>query len=165
MSKRFIVTDEEKIRIREMYLLEDSGKKDDRKFCHSGNVKSLEEIVGDDETENYVQGVKIRKKGINSLVDKIELLKSLRSLENINDGGIHLASNVMNNLKAYKPYNYFDETKKECTRAMDKIIELYKEHEHGEDLVRDLEKVYADRQLAPRAKEFIKQSIMIVKGK
>lgn len=165
MSKKFTLTDEEKRRIRKMYLLEDSEKKDDRKFCHSGNVKSLEEIVGDDEAEDYVQGVKLRKKGVNGLVDKIELLKVIRNIDGVDDGGEHLAHGVMNDLKAFKPYNYFDETKKECNRVMDKIIELYKENEHGEELVKDIENIYGKSYISPRAKEFLKHSLNIIRGK
>ncbi len=70
----------------------------------------------------------------------------------------------MNHLKAFKPYNYFDETKKECGSAMDKIIELYKENEHGEELVKDIEKVYGLSYLDPRAKEFLKHGMSIIKG-
>jgi hypothetical protein len=70
----------------------------------------------------------------------------------------------MNTLKFYKPYNYFDENKKECNRAMDKIIELYKENEHGEELVRDIEKVYGMQHHSPRAKEFLKHALGMIKG-
>ena len=62
------------------------------------------------------------------------------------------------------PYNYFDETKKECNRVMDKIIELYKENDNGEELVKDIEKVYAMNHLSPRAKEFMKHSLGFIKG-
>lgn len=164
MKGKFVVTDEEKVRIRKMYLLEDSEKKDDKKFCHSGNVKSLDEIVGDDEADDYIKGVKIRKRGINGLADKIELLKTLRIHPDITDGGENLAYTIMNDLNAFKPYNYFDETRNECSRAMDKIIELYKENEHGEELVKDLEKVYSNHHLKPRAKEFIKHCLEMIKG-
>ena len=82
----------------------------------------------------------------------------------ISDGGEHLAYSVMNQLKAYKPYNYFDETKKECNKVMDKIIELYKENEHGEELVRDIEKAYAMSNVSARAKEFLKHSLGMIKG-
>ena len=159
MSKRFIVTEQEKDTIRKMYLQED--KKEDRKFCHSGNVKSLEEIMGDDEAEDYIEGVKLRKKGVNGLADRLELLKTLRLHPKITDGGEHLAFEIMNCLKSFKPYNYFDETKKECNNAMDKIIELYKENEHGEELVKDIEKVYGSSHHSPRAKEFMKHALIV----
>jgi N-methylhydantoinase B/oxoprolinase/acetone carboxylase alpha subunit len=165
MSKRFTITEEEKIKIRKLYLIEDSEKKDDRKFCHSGNVKSLEEVVGDDDAEDYVSGIKLRKRGVNGLVDKLELLKVVNNVDSITDNGEHLAFGIMNDLKTFKPYNYFDETKNECRTAMDKIIELYKENEHGEELVKDIEKVMSYRHVSPRAKEFLKHGLNIIRGK
>ena len=165
MGKKFQLTESDKEQIKKLYLIEQSEtKEDDRKFCHGGNVKSLEEIVGDDEAEDYIEGVQIRPNGVNGLVDKLELLKTLRLHPKVSDGGEHLASEIMNHLKGFKPYNYFDETKKECGTAMDKIIELYKENEHGEELVKDIEKVYALSYLDPRAKEFLKHGITIIKG-
>ena len=165
MGKKFTITEHEKLEIKKLYLNEQSEtKKDDRKFCHGGNVKSLEEIVGGDETEDYIEGVQIRPNGVNGLVDKIELLKTLRLHPKVSDGGEHLANQIMSHLKAFKPYNYFDETRNECNSAMDKIIELYKENEHGEELVKDIEKVYAMQHISPRAKEFLKHGIGMIKG-
>jgi Mor family transcriptional regulator len=165
MGKRFQLTESDKEQIQKLYLIEQSEtEKDDRKFCHGGNVKSLEEIVGEDEADDYIDGVQLRKNGVNALVDRMELLKTLRLHPKIDDGGEHLAYDVMNHLKSYKPYNYFDETKKECNKAMDKIIELYKENEHGEELVRDIEKVYALSNVSARAKEFLKHGINMIKG-
>lgn len=165
MGKRFQLTESDKEQIQKLYLIEQSeSEKDDRKFCHGGNVKSLEEIVGEDEADDYIDGVQLRKNGINALVDRMELLKTLRLHPKIDDGGEHLAYDVMNHLKSYKPYNYFDETKKECNKAMDKIIELYKENEHGEELVRDIEKVYALSNVSVRAKEFLKHGMNMIKG-
>lgn len=165
MGKRFELTESEKKEIQKLYLVEEPNK-EDRNFCHAGNTKSLEEIVGDDELDDYIEGVQLRKKGVNSLADRIELLKTIRLHPKISDGGEHLAYSIMNDLKAYKPYNYFDEANKGCNKVMDKIIELYKENEHGEELVKDLEKVYSmHRSISPRAKEFIKNSIIIVRGK
>jgi hypothetical protein len=163
-SRRFTITESEKKSIKKLYMIEQSEEKNDRKFCHSGNVKNLEDIVGNDDMEDYIEGVSIRKNGINGLVDRLELLKTLRLHPKISDGGEHLSSEIMNHLKAYKPYNYFDETKKECNKVMDKIIELYKENEYGEELVKDIEKVYAMHHLSPRAKEFLKHGISIIKG-
>jgi hypothetical protein len=97
-------------------------------------------------------------------VDKLELLKTLRLHPKVSDGGEHLASEIMNHLKGFKPYNYFDETKKECGSAMDKIIELYKENEHGEELVKDIENVYRMQHVSPRAKEFLKHGMGMIKG-
>jgi hypothetical protein len=47
---------------------------------------------------------------------------------------------------------------------MDKIIELYKENEHGEELVRDIEKVYGMQHHSPRAIEFLKHALGMIKG-
>jgi hypothetical protein len=165
MGKRFQITESDKEQIKKLYLIEQSETKEgDRKFCHGGNVKSLEEIVGDDDAEDYIDGVQIRPNGVKGLVDKLELLKTLRLHPKVSDGGEHLASEIMNHLKTFKPYNYFDETKKECGSAMDKIIELYKENEHGEELVKDIEKVYSMQHVSPRAKEFLKYGIGMIKG-
>lgn len=167
MAKRFEVSDNDKNHIRKLYLLESDGQieKDDRKFCHGGNTKTLSDIIGDDEYEDYVDGVRIRSKGLNSLLDKIELLKTLRMHSKINDGGVHLSSSIYNDLNQFKPYNYFDETKKQCGRVMDKIIELYKENEYGDELVRDIERVYNMSTLEPRAKEYLKHGLEILRGK
>jgi len=164
MAKRFEITESEKKLIQKMYIVEQPEQKDGKKFCHGGNVRSLEEIMGDDETEDYIDGVQLRKNGVNGLVDRLELLKTSRLHPKINDGGEHLAYGLMNMLKGHKPYNYFDETKKQCNSAMDKIIELYKENEHGDELVKDIEKVYGMQHVAPRAKEFLKHSLGMIKG-
>jgi hypothetical protein len=164
MSKRFVLTEEEKESIKKLYMIEQSEEKEDRKFCHGGNVKTLEDIVGSDELEDYIEGVQLRKNGVGGLTDRLELLKTLRIHPNVSDGGEHIAYNIMNHLKEFKPYNYFDETKKECNKAMDKIIELYKENEHGEELVKDIEKVYALSNVSQRAKEFLKHGLAMIKG-
>ena len=164
MSKRFVLTEEEKQSIKKLYMIEQSEEKDDRKFCHGGNVKTLEDIVGSDELEDYIEGVQLRKNGVNGLTDRLELLKTLRLHPNISDGGEHIAFSVMNQLKEFKPYNYFDETKKECNKVMDKIIELYRENENGEELVKDIEKVYAMANISQRAKEFLKHGLGMIKG-
>lgn len=163
MSIKFSISDEDVKRIKGLYLKEDKGS-NGKKFCHSGNVKNLEEIIGDDDISDYVEGVQIRKNGVKGLTDKIELLKTMRLHPKISDGGEHLAYEVMNNLKSYRPYRYFDDVSKECLSAMDKIIEAYKENEHGEELVKDLEKIYAHHHLSPKAKEFIKWGISYAKG-
>jgi len=164
MGKRFQLTESEIESIKKLYLIEQSEKEENKKFCHGGNVKTLDEIVGGDEAEDYIDGVQLRKNGINGMVDRLELLKTLRLHPKISDGGEHLAFDIMNHIKNYKPYNYFDETKKECNKAMDKIIELYKENEHGEELVKDIEKVYGMQHVSPRAKEFLKHGIGMLKG-
>ena len=54
---------------------------------------------------------------------------------------------------------------------MDKIIELYKENEHGTELVKDIERVLAlqskDDEFtpSPRAKEYLKRCISLIKEK
>ena len=164
MNKRFELTESDRDSIKKLYLIEQSENTEDKKFCHGGNVRTLEEIMGDDDTEDYIDGVTIRKNGIHSLVDKLELLKTLRLHPKVSDGGEHLASEIMNHLKGFKPYNYFDKTKKECGSAMDKIIELYKENEHGEELVKDIENVYRMQHVSPRAKEFLKHGMGMIKG-
>jgi hypothetical protein len=164
MSKRFVLTEDEKESIKKLYMIEQSEEKEDRKFCHGGNVKTLEDIVGSDELEDYIEGVQLRKNGVGGLTDRLELLKTLRIHPNVSDGGEHIAFNIMNNLKEFKPYNYFDETKNQCNKAMDKIIELYKENEHGEELVKDIEKVYALSNVSQRAKEFLKHGLAMIKG-
>ncbi len=163
MRNKFFLTEEEKKLIRAKYLIEEP-QKEERNFCHSGNVKTLDEIMGDDEQNDYIEGVVLRKNGVRGLADRLELLKTLRLHPNISDGGEHLAFEIMNCLKGFKPYRYFDEVKKECTHAMDKIIELYKESEHGEELVKDIEKVQSHHHVSPRAKEFLKHGLGFVKG-
>jgi hypothetical protein len=164
MSKRFVLTEDEKESIKKLYMIEQSEEKEDRKFCHGGNVKTLEDIVGSDELEDYIEGVQLRKNGVGGLTDRLELLKTLRIHPNVSDGGEHIAYNIMNHLKEFKPYNYFDETKNQCNKAMDKIIELYKENEYGEELVKDIEKVYALSNVSQRAKEFLKHGLAMIKG-
>lgn len=164
MAKRFYISESESKEIKKLYSITEE-EKENRKFCHGGNTKSLEEIAGDDDDEDYIEGVKLRKNGINGMVDRLELLKTLRLHPKVSDGGEHLAYDIMNRLKSFRPYNYFDETTKECSTAMDKIIELYKENEHGEELVKDIEKVYAMKHLSPRAKEFLKHGIDWIKRK
>ena len=72
MGTKFILTEEERQRIKKFYEVNESEKSEDRKFCHAGNTKSLEEIVGDDEDDDYIEGVKLRKNGIRGMVDKLE---------------------------------------------------------------------------------------------
>jgi hypothetical protein len=165
MNRRFILTEEEKKSIRQQYFFEQSeSSKEERRFCHKGNTKNLDEIVGGDDAEDYIEGVQLRKSGVNALTDVLELLKTARLHPKITDGGEDLAFKLVNNLKTYKPYNYFDETKKECNRAMDKIVELYKENKHGEELVKDIEKVFEMDHVSNRAKEYIKHGLAMIKG-
>ena len=165
MGKRFNITEDEIKQIRKLYFTEQSNQNEKRLFCNQGNTKKLNDILGDDEYQDYISGVKIRNNGVNGIVDRLELLKTFRMYPNISDGGESLAKQIVDQLKGFKPYNYFDETKKECCKAMDKIIELYKENEHGEELVKDIENVYAMSSLSQRAKEFLKHGIEIIKTK
>jgi hypothetical protein len=104
------------------------------------------------------------------MVDTLGILNNIRWTNDINDGGSHLAFEMMNGLNKFRNKNYHDETTGECHKAMDKILELYKENEHGTELVKDIEKVLNlqirdDEQTpSPRAKEYLKQCINIVKG-
>ena len=165
MGKRFQLLESDIKEIKGLYSLSENEGNEERKFCHSGNVKTLDEIMGGDDYDDYIDGVKMRKNGIGGLLDKVELLKTLRLFPKVSDGGEHLAFEIMNCIKGFKPYNYYDETKKECMKAMDKIIELYKENEHGEELVKDIEKVYSSHHVSTRAKEFMKHSLSMVRGK
>ena len=72
---------------------------------------------------------------------------------------------MMNHLNKFRGRNYFDETNKNCLKAMDKVIELYRENEHGEDLVKDIEKVLKHTDPTPRAKEYLKRCQVLIKEK
>ena len=77
----------------------------------------------------------------------------------------------MNNLNRFRNKNYYDETSGECHKAMDKVIELYKENEHGTELVKDIERVLNlqtkedEYTPSPRAKEYLKRCLTLVKEK
>lgn len=148
-----------------------SNKKDKKPRCIPENVISLDEIVGRaDEFSRYTPGITKRLSGVNSMVDSLGILNNLRLFKDIKDGGSHLAYEMMNNLNKYHNKNYYDETSGECHKAMDKIIELYKESEHGTELVKDIERVLnlqtKEDEFTPssRAKEYLKQSLNLIKG-
>jgi len=163
MALKFVLNENEKEHILNLYLKE---QEEEKRFCHAKNVKSLDDILGDQEgSEDYIKGVKIRKSGVNGLTDMIEALKTIRLYPSISDGGEHLSYQMANIIKSFKPYNYFDETTKQCQGAHDKIIQLYKENEHGEELVKDLEKLYGGSSLSPKAKEYTRFCIETLKGK
>lgn len=176
MGKRFILSESEKSEIRRLYDIseqmdmevtqerESEPKEGKRLFCNAQNTKSIHDLSGNEEFDDYIEGIKLRKGGVRGLVDMIEVLKTMRLFPQITDGGVDLASRIHGTLQEFKPYNYFEEQTKQCNNAMDKIIELYKENEHGEELVKDIEKVYALSYLDPRAKEFLKHGLTIVKG-
>ena len=147
------------------------SKKDKKPRCIPENVISLDEIVGRaDEYSKYSPGVTKRLSGVNSMVDTLAILNNIRLLKDIKDGGTHLAYEMMNNLNKFRNKNYYDETTGGCHKAMDKIIELYKENEHGTELVKDIERVLnlqtREDEYTPssRAKEYLKQSINLIKG-
>jgi hypothetical protein len=152
---------------------EKKGKKkeDVKPRCIPENVVPLNEIVGfADEYVKYSPGIKKRRAGVNSMVDTIGILNNLRWANDIKDGGAHLAYEMMNNLNRFRNKNYYDETTGDCHKAMDKILELYKENEHGTELVKDIERVLAlqtkddEYTPSPRAKEYLKQCINLIKG-
>jgi hypothetical protein len=176
MGKRFVISESEMSEIRRLYNIseqndmsgsferESEPQQEKKMFCNSQNTKSIHDLVGDDEFGDYIQGIKLRNGGVHGLVDMLEVLKTMRLFPQITDGGVDLASRIHGTLQEFKPYNYFEEQSKQCNKAMDKIIELYKENEHGDELVKDIEKVYALSYLDPRAKEFLKHGLTIVKG-
>jgi hypothetical protein len=164
-----IVINERELRqsIRKHLIEQDTEKKQDQKpRCVAGNVIPLDMMVGpSDNFSNYTSSVLKRDGGINGMVDTLDVLRTLRLHNGIEDAGEHLAYNLMNHINTFRNKHYFDETNGECQKAMDKVIELYKENEHGEDLVKDIEKVLAHKDPSSRAKEYLKRCIILVKEK
>jgi hypothetical protein len=169
-----IVLNEDKLRslIRKKLISENEEVKEEKPRCVRENVIQLDEIVGmADEYESYASGVSKRKLGVNSMVDTLGILNNIRLFKDIKDGGSHLAYNMMHHLNRFRNKNYFDETSGQCNKAMNKIIELYKENEHGTELVKDIERVLAlqtkddEYTPSPRAKEYLKRCLELVKGK
>jgi hypothetical protein len=151
---------------------ENKKKEPPKPRCVPENMIPLEEIVGNsDDYVKYSPGIKKRRLGVNSMVDTLGILNNLRWANDVKDGGSHLAYEMMNHLNRFRNKNYHDETTGECHKAMDKIIELYKENEHGTELVKDIERVLAlqikedEFTPSPRAKEYLKQCLNLVKGK
>jgi len=144
-----------------------SNKEQEQKpRCVTGNVMPLDMIVGPSKNfTNYSQNLLKRDGGINGMVDALDVLKTLRLHNSITDNGEHLSYNLMNHINNFRNKNYFDETNNECQKAMDKVIELYKENEHGEELVKDIEKVLGHPDPSPRAKEYLKRCLILVKEK
>jgi hypothetical protein len=150
-----------------------SGRKDEVKpRCIPENIIQLDEIVGQaEEYGKYSPGVVKRLNGVNSMVDTLGILNNIRLFKDVKDGGAHLAYDMMNHLNKFRNKNYYDETSGECNKAMDKVIELYKENEHGTELVKDIERVLAlqsrDDEFtpSPRAKEYLKRCIALIKEK
>jgi hypothetical protein len=148
------------------------GKKEVKKAkCMPENIIPLDEIVGNsDEYAKYTPAITRRANGVNSLVDTLGILNNIRLFKDVKDGGSHLAYEMMNHLNKFRNKNYYDETTGECYKSMDKIAELYKESEHGTELVKDIEKILNlqtkddEYTPSPRAKEYLKQCINLVKG-
>ena len=139
--------------------------------CVRENVIPLDEIVGrSEEFGKYSSGITKRQSGVNSMVDTLGILNNIRLFKDVKDGGSHLAYEMMNNLNKFRNKNYFDETNQKCNKAMDKVIELYKENEHGTELVKDIERVLNlqtrddEYTPSPRTKEYLKQCINLAKG-
>jgi hypothetical protein len=150
---------------------ETKRKKEVKPRCVPENVMPLDEIVGRaEEFGRYSPGITKRQSGVNSMVDTLGILNNIRLFKDVKDGGSHLAYEMMNNLNRFRNKNYHDETTGECHKAMDKIIELYKENEHGTELVKDIERVLNlqvredEYTPSPRAKEYLKQCLNLVKG-
>ena len=160
--------------IRSILLENDSEIKDKKKArptCLPENTITLDEMVGQaDEFTRYSPGVSKRRNGVNSMVDTLGILNNIRLFKDVKDGGSHLAYEMMNHLNKFRNKNYYDETTGDCHKSMDKIIELYKENEHGTELVKDIERVLNlqtredEYTPSPRAKEYLKQCVNLVKG-
>jgi len=174
--RKFTITESELRKIvRKTILEQENGEMkevQEKPRCVPENVVPLDEIVGTaDEYVDYAPGVNKRKLGVNSMVDTLGILNNIRLFKDVKDGGAHLAYNMMHHLNKFRNKNYYDETSGQCNKAMDKIIELYKENEHGTELVKDIERVLNlqtkddDKTPSPRAKEYLKRSLELIKGK
>lgn len=153
-------------------ISEEEQVEDKKQRCLTTNTSSLDEIVGDsDSFKTYAPSITKRSGGINGIVDTLDLLKTIRLNNDIKDKGEHLSYDLLHHLNKFKTRNYFDETSGECNQAMDKIIELYKENEHGDELVKDIEKVLSlqtkndEYTPSPRTKEYLKRCLMLIRGK
>ena len=150
----------------------DSPKEGEQKQrCVPENTIPLDEIVGkSNEYMTYAPGVTKRKLGVSSMVDTLGILNNIRLFKDVKDGGSHLAYEMMNGLNRFRNKHYYDETTNECRKAMDKVVELYKENEHGTELVKDIERVLNlqtkedEFTPSPRSKEYLKQSLNLIKG-
>jgi hypothetical protein len=167
--KKYII-DENKLRkaIRHYILEQESQQepKEQQQRCLTTNTVSLDEIVGlNDGFKNYTSKLYKRSGGIRGMVDALDILRTLRLHPDVQDSGEHLSYDLMNHLNTFRGKNYLDETTGDCHSAMDKVIELYKENEHGEELVRDIEKVLAHPDPSSRAKEYLKRCLTLVKEK
>lgn len=167
--KKYII-DENKLRkaIRHYILEQESQQepKEQQPRCLTTNTVSLDEIVGmNDGFKNYTSKLYKRSGGIRGMVDALDILRTLRLHPDVKDSGEHLSYDLMNHLNTFRGRNYLDETNGNCHSAMEKVIELYKENEHGEELVRDIEKVLAHPDPSSRAKEYLKRCLTLIKEK
>ena len=167
--KKYII-DENKLRkaIRHYILEQESQQepKEQQQRCLTTNTVSLDEIVGmNDGFKNYTSKLYKRSGGIRGMVDALDILRTLRLHPDVQDSGEHLSYDLMNHLNTFRGKNYLDETTGNCHSAMDKVIELYKENEHGEELVKDIEKVLAHPDPSSRAKEYSKRYLTLIKEK
>jgi hypothetical protein len=164
--KKIVINERELRQSIRKHLIEQDSEKDNKPRCVAGNVIPLDMMIGPSDKFNYyTSSVLKRDGGINGMVETLDVLRTLRLHNGIDDSGEHLAYNLMNHINTFRNKNYFDETNGECQKAMDKVIELYKENEHGEDLVKDIEKVLAHKDPSPRAKEYLKRCLILVKEK
>jgi len=167
--KKYII-DENKLRkaIRQHILEQETSQepKEEKQRCLSTNTVSLDEIVGlNDGFKNYTSKLYKRSGGIRGMVDALDILRTIRLHPDVTDSGEHLSYDLMNHLNTFRGKKYLDETTGDCHSAMDKVIELYKENEHGEELVRDIEKVLSHPDPSSRAKEYLKRCLQLVKEK
>ncbi len=175
IMKKFITEREIKNALRRV-LREDDEMKGAKKGqvkprCIPENIIKLDEIVGDsEEFSRYSPGITKRRNGVNGMVDSLGILNNIRLFKDVKDGGEHLAYEMMNHLNKFRNKNYYDETSGDCHKAMDKILELYKESEHGSELVKDIEKILNlqvredEFTPSPRTKEYLKQCVNLIKG-
>lgn len=155
-------------KVLKQFISEDvnSEKKDSKQRCLTTNTIPLDEIIGgNSDYKGYVGNLNKRNSGISGMVDALDILKTLRLHPDVSDKGEHLSYELMNHLNKFRNKNYFDETNNQCIKAMDKVIELYKENEHGEELVKDIEKVLNHKDPTPRAKEYLKRCLTLIKEK
>jgi hypothetical protein len=167
--KKYIIN-EEKLRkeIRQFIKEHESAQepKEAQQRCLTTNTVNLDEIVGlNDGFKNYTSKLYKRSGGISGMVDALDILRTLRLHPDVSDSGEHLSYDLMNHLNTFRGKNYLDETTGNCHSAMDKVIELYKENQHGEELVKDIEKVLAHPDPSSRAKEYLKRCLQLVKEK
>ena len=164
--KKIVINEKDLRQSIRKHLIEQDSEKEQKPRCVAGNIIPLDGIIGPSNNfNNYTSSVLKRDGGINGMIDTLDVLRTLRLHNGIEDKGEHLAYNLMNHINNFRNKNYFDETNNECQKAMDKVIELYKENEHGEELVKDIEKVLKHQDPSSRAKEYLKRCLILIKEK